>query len=446
MKRLADKSLASLRDLALLDEADWEARIRSVDPDATSIPQVLPNDTAADRIARFAKALFQRFAGRYPTTAFAGGLSKTTSSSFTTKNDLIAVLTANPKLNIRRTNIDQFVATNKLTIAPATLAELKTAQRLHRVSPHYATVEALNAAGYTSAQRIYLTGRAPFLAHMTQALGSAGLAKMAYARAQMIYATSLMALGRYNLQFNGVTAASVARRFPIRARLPPCPIFKPCSGRSIISSATTASRSSARPPIWSICCSSCPSRRRRCRSSAPPVSGITTARGALLLRRPDIQYVALDCSNTNIVIPYIDLVNEILEAAIAPAAVARPTVVDTTGSTAERRALPQQTQPLVAAAAYAATGPTPTVFPLSLPFDVNFARTAAYVAALGTTRTALMRLFPNMASPAAIAGATIGLNPAMQAVINQADTTAPWTRWGLVQNPTQVIDPKTRQP
>jgi Resolvase, N terminal domain len=35
LKRLADKSLASLKDLALLDEADWEARIRSVDPDAT---------------------------------------------------------------------------------------------------------------------------------------------------------------------------------------------------------------------------------------------------------------------------------------------------------------------------------------------------------------------------------------------------------------------------
>ena len=87
------------------------------------------------------------------------------------------------------------------------------------------------------------------------------------------------------------------------------------------------------------------------------------------------------------------------------------------------------------------------VFPLSLPFDVNFARTAAYVAALGTTRAALMRLFPKKwPAAAAIAGAAIGLNPAMQAVINQADTVTPWTRWGLFQNPAQVIDPKTRLP
>jgi hypothetical protein len=37
-------------------EADWEARIRQLDPNATTIPQVLPSDTPIDRIARFAKA------------------------------------------------------------------------------------------------------------------------------------------------------------------------------------------------------------------------------------------------------------------------------------------------------------------------------------------------------------------------------------------------------
>jgi hypothetical protein len=169
---------------------------------------------------------------------------------------------------------------------------------------------------------------------------------------------------------------------------------------------------------------------------------INTAHDALLMRRPEIQYVALSCANTNVVIPYIDLVNEILESAIAPTTVARSTVTDTEGTSSERRALPQQSQPLVAAAAYAATAEA--VFPLSLPFDQNFARTTAYIAALGTTRSALLNLFP--ADPATIACATIGINPALQKVINQANTIAPWTRWGLVQNPSQVIDPKTRRP
>ncbi len=38
--------------------------------------------------------------------------------------------------------------------------------------------------------------------------------RTAYARAQMTYATALMALGRYNLSFNGVTPASMAMAEP----------------------------------------------------------------------------------------------------------------------------------------------------------------------------------------------------------------------------------------
>ena len=102
LQQLSRGSLASLRDLALLDEADWEARISTVDPGATSIPQVLPGDTAADRIARFAKALAQRFAGRYPTTAFRGGLTKATASSFRTRAELVSFLGVNPTFNFRR--------------------------------------------------------------------------------------------------------------------------------------------------------------------------------------------------------------------------------------------------------------------------------------------------------------------------------------------------------
>ena len=77
---------------------------------------------------------------------------------------------------------------------------------------------------------------------------------------------------------------------------------------------------------------------------------------------------------------------------------------------------------------------------------MNFAATSAFITALGTSYPALLNLFPSAASAAVIAGASLGINPAMQAVINQADTTNPWTRWGLVQNPTLVIDPKTRLP
>lgn len=436
LNRLSQKTLASMQDLALLDESDWAARITAVDPRAASIPQVLPDDTPQQRIARFAKALAGRFAGRYPTTAFAGGLSKAQSSAFAqTKEELVSFLTTNPTLSLKHTSIDHFIATNKATISAPALADLKTAQRLFRISPHHATVEALKSAGHQSAQSVYFKGRGPFLAEMTTAFGSASLAQMAYARAHMTYSTALMAFGRYNLAINGIGPAALGSPVPPPSALTNLPDLQALFG-SLDYFQCEDCQSVYSPAAYLV-------DLLQYLSGFPASGGgVTNARDALFLRRPDIQYIALDCNNTH-TLPYIDLGNEIFEAAIAPPATP-VTLIDTIGTSAERRALPQQISPQ----AYALTASV--VFPLSLPFDLGFAQTTAYIGALGTTRAAILALFAgNPVAPSAapaIAGASLGINPEMQAVINGSDTHQAWERWGLAQNPGSVIDPKTRAP
>src|SRR5262249_48500492 len=152
-------------------------------PQAAAIPAVLPDESADQRIARVAKVLAHRLASRYPTMAFAGGLTKSQTSSFRAKDELISVLSANPKLSLTRTNIDQYVVKNKISLSAAALTEMKTAQRLYRLSSHYNSVEALKAAGYASAQSVYFKGRAPFVAQMAPLLGSAAMADAAWVRA-----------------------------------------------------------------------------------------------------------------------------------------------------------------------------------------------------------------------------------------------------------------------
>src|SRR5262249_20620625 len=71
LTRLSSGFLPNLRDLARLDENDWQALIKRVDPEGTSVPAVIQNDTLDQRIARLAQALTQRFASRFPTSAFA---------------------------------------------------------------------------------------------------------------------------------------------------------------------------------------------------------------------------------------------------------------------------------------------------------------------------------------------------------------------------------------
>ena len=428
--RLSQKTLASIQNLALLDESDWVARITAIDPQATSIPQVLPNDTPQQRIARFAKSLAARFAGRYPTTAFAGGLSKSQTSSFAnTKDELVTVLTANPTLSFKHTNVDHFVATNKVAISAPALADLKTAQRLFRISPHYATVEVLKSAGHHSAQSVYFKGRGPFLAQMTTALGSASLAKMAYARAQMTYTTSLMAFGRYNLALNGLSVAALGSPVPDPGDLANLPDLQALFG-SLDYFQCEDCQSVYSPAAYLV-------DLLQYLSGFPASGGgVTNARDALFLRRPDIQYIALNCNNTNVTLPYIDLVNEIYEAAIAPPS-PPVTFIDTTGTSEERRALPQQ----ISQQAYDLTAKA--VFPLTLPFDLPFAQTTAYIGALGPSRAAILALFAGnpvgLGAAPALAGASLGINPAMQSVINGSDAHQAWERWGLAQSSWEAV-------
>jgi hypothetical protein len=445
LHRLSRKALARVQDLALLDQDDWVARITALDPHATTIPPVLKDDTPDQRIARFAKSLAERFAGRYPSTAFVGGLTKARTTSFATKTELVAVLGANPSLNLKWTNLDHFVASKKLRVSEAAVAELKTAQRLLRISPHYTSVEALKASGYHSAQGVYFAGRDPFIAQMTGPLGSAARAKMAFARAHMAYASALTMFGRHSLALHSTGFAAMASSAPDPGTIADLPDLQALFG-SLDYFGCEDCQSIYSPAAYLVDLLQYLKQFKATPlpGATGPVAAIGDARAALLFRRPEIQYIALDCNNTNVTLPYIDLVNEILEAVIAPPSPPppQPIVIDTTGTSAERRALPQR----ILQAAYIAT--QGAVFPLTLPFDLPFAQTTAYLAAMGTSRAAGMTLFagtPSGPSAAAIACASLGINPTMQAVIDGSDAHQPWERWGFSsENPTGVVNPETR--
>jgi hypothetical protein len=292
-------------------------------------------------------------------------------------------------------------------------------------------VEALNNAGYASAQSVYFKGRAPFVAEMTPALGSAALADAAWVRAQAGYASALAAFGRFHLALNGINFAVMASAVPSADMVRSLPSLQALFG-SLDYCECSDCRSVYSPGAYLVDLLQFLKQRAA-------GGGFANALAVLLARRPDLQNLALGCNNTETTLPYIDLVNELLETAIAPPATP-VTLIETSGTAVERRALPQQ----VSQAAYTQTAGA--VFPLSLPFDLQFAQTEAFLTALGTSLQSCMAL-SGSGSPAARACAQLGLNPAMQAVINGTDSHQPWQRWGFSSpNPPSVIDPKTRLP
>src|SRR5262249_20971060 len=83
-------------------------------------------------------------------------------------------------------------------------------------------------------------------------------------------------------------------------------------------------------------------------------------------RRPDLAALPLTCENTNTALPYIDLVNEVLEYYIAHNSLDSGVAYDTgTASTADLSAEPQHTL----APVYNSTLKN-AVYPLNLPFDL----------------------------------------------------------------------------
>src|SRR5262249_37811139 len=86
---------------------------------------------------------------------------------------------------------------------------------------------------------------------------------------------------------------------------------------------------------------------------------LQTALAVLLARRPDIGHLLLNCPNTFTPLPYIDLVNELLEDAVHPPATWKQTSATLTA--AQLRAAPEHVNDgayvTLAAASYPATLP-----------------------------------------------------------------------------------------
>ena len=146
---------------------------------------------------------------------------------------------------------------------------------------------------------------------------------------------------------------------------------------------------------------------------------------ALIERRPDLPHIPLTCENTNTALPYIDLVNEILEYYVANGALAPAAAHDTgEATTAELLAEPQnvirEAYETVRAARY----------PLTLPFDLWLATVREFTDAFETPLHRLLETFrpgDELLVPtqpydrAAIFIESLDLSPAEAAILTDPD-------------------------
>jgi hypothetical protein len=451
------------RDLARFTAAGWKKLLMAEQPGSRPIG-IPENFTAATHelaIDTYATLLERNFERAYPTAAFAARLSDDAASPFPAARDVAAFLEANPAFSLKRTNADTYLKDRPGAIPSsgdqAFRGSLRAAQRLAKLGQRYAVARVLMADGVSTAQQVYARGPSRFVetygAHPD--IGKSQAARI-YAVAEQTYSLALSVATRFNAGYIGVSPIAVGGPLapgPTPSVPGPSPAPAPAPSPAPGPPAPTLD---GQPNLATLFGSFDFCACLHCRSVMSPAAYLvdmlqflshritagTSAKDVLLARRPDLVQIELSCANSNTVLPYIDLVNELLEDAVAPPAdpTAAARARQTTLTTDELNANPEHVNP----AAYAALAGA--VFPWKLPFDLPLAEARTYLGHLGSDRVALMRaLRPEPAIPSAealtMAIEGLGLSPGEAHIITGADGHSPWEFWGLAETGNTVVDP-----
>jgi peptidoglycan hydrolase-like protein with peptidoglycan-binding domain len=419
-------SVKGTRDLARLSAKDWEAMVRGQrNGRPIGIPANLTAQDDEQAIKAYAYLLERRFERMHPTTAFAARLAEDTESPFAAKDSVATFLDANPGFSLRRSNVDGYLAAKQQSVAPELRDGLLLSQRMLKLTDRYVVAKPMLKDNLHSAQQIYALGRSQFVgAYRDNPDVGAAQAARTYALAEQTYALSLALLMNVNAPMVGVSPAA-AGPAPAQPSADGLPNLQTLFG-SLDMCECAHCRSVLSPAAYLVDMLQFLGKR---------ITGGVSARQILLQRRPDLAQIELSCANTNTVMPYIDLVNEILEDAVAPPAdpAATQRKRQTTLATDELNANPEH----VNNAAYAKLATE--VFPWKLPFDLPLNETRIYLRNLGADRVSLMRTFGAPANEM-LAVEGLGLS-AVEADILTNPGTTPWKYWGLAQAGNTVPDP-----
>jgi Neuraminidase-like domain/Salmonella virulence plasmid 28.1kDa A protein/Putative peptidoglycan binding domain len=383
--RLIDSLAASLGgDLRRLVAKDlhtppaWEKTLKDLaggDPDqlAKLVPSAYTGEKVEERLAAYAADMARKVRLSFPTHVISRMVEKgevSLGERFASRKDAVKAFldkAADLQLTLGQKSLSAFVRENRALLFPAgvseqdlaeTVAAVALVQRLYQITPTDEAMAAVAKAGIASAQDVVAMSREAFVARFEKAFGSKDTAELVYRKAQQVAAVTMEVAASAKLlagmpEVYALTGsldsmeATVGQHFPTLEKLFHSVDFCACQHcRSVLSPAAylTDMLRFLEKPVGS-----------------PPKSPFDVFKA----RRPDILNLPLTCENTNTALPYIDVVNEILEYQVAIGALdARDTGED---RSEDLIAEPQYVEKAVYEAGNQLQQAT---YPLSLPFHL----------------------------------------------------------------------------
>ncbi|XXY21867.1 neuraminidase-like domain-containing protein [Sorangium sp. So ce216] len=471
--QLASGAVQSVRDLARRDVSDWLAVLdQTVNGAPIGVPPGVPGATAQEKKQNYASVLTWTLEKAFPSSALAGRLA-TAAPALT---DAVRFLNEQTGFELGKTRIRAYLSGNAAALAfaaqPAVVAaQLAGMERLHKITPSASEIKTLMGYGLDSAQSIVRMGRARFAQLAGSALGQER-ASAVYASARKVTAASHALVARNHASFNALAAYVLPQHRPLSQDDAELIADWPTLFGSLDFATCDHCRSVYGPAAYLVDLLQFLERQLTTVTSTTPKTrsnlfeqqnttlpdGHKSARDVLLDRRPDIARLELSCENTDTTVPYVDLVNEILEYAVANTAlspdVAFPDHIATTGAASELAAHPQPPPPskqIVHDKAYEVLATQR--YPWRLPFNLGQEEARIYLDHLGAPRAHLMEVlrrgdgFEPADYRVQLALERLRLSGEDRRLLageppaGSSDPFSPWTHWGLSQNGNSIPDP-----
>ncbi len=312
------RSPGDIRKLAMMNSADWKKAL-------TAAAENNSDGKKPDKkvISYHAALLVRTMEKQFPTAAFTAQLQREKNSKLQRQTEIAELMVKHEDFDLEHTTVDLFFKEKQIHEEPndAVRNELKSLQRVFRLVPQYSKTTALLEHNIHSAHSIVAAGESRFTKEIAPKAGlTAREAKAVYRRAETVHTASLLIVGELqdtvsamNIEALNMPALSkkleaISKDFPNLKSL-----FK-----GVDLCACEHCRSVYSPAAYLVELLQFLDKRSVVDTTTTPTTTGHLAKDELFKRRPDLGNIDLSCDNAMTPLPYIDLVCELLEEAVAP--------------------------------------------------------------------------------------------------------------------------------
>jgi len=374
-----DTRLKTARDTAKLTHAQWKTLINE---NGDTVPA---NITGADQVAVYAQTMMDQAELLFPSVSFVSRVQEAGIVQLTHAQEVADLVYNDETLDLRTANLDHIG--QSLSLPANVLIEAKVLQRIRRIAPTSQSGVALLKEGLHSSVQIYFKGKD----RLTEALAIQNVdkdqARRIYHLAEAQYANLLARIGQYRFDLLRDNPRAISSFTYSKAEIDAFKQDIP-NIETLFGSLDYCDCEHCKS-VYSAAAYFADILRFLEEKDAIPAG--KTVKDVLFERRPDLGNILLSCENTNTSMPYIDLVNEVLEHAI-PLPEDRAFTLQSTLTAKELKAIPEHIRP----GAYDLL--KKAQFPINGHFNLWQETSRTFLQHLGVPRFKLMEYFQNKAA------------------------------------------------